>query len=50
MTVSKVIVLDDVPRDLREGKSFYDELESGVGDYFWDSIIADIESLVLNCC
>ena len=47
MTVSDVMILDDVPSDLRDGKSFYDERETGVGDYFWDSIIADIESLVL---
>ncbi|MFH0728053.1 MAG: type II toxin-antitoxin system RelE/ParE family toxin [Pseudomonadota bacterium] len=30
-----------------EGKSFYDRQEAGVGEYFWDCLIADIESLIL---
>ena len=30
-----------------DGKDFYDLRELGVGEYFWDSLIADIESLIL---
>jgi len=26
---------------------FYDQKEAGVGNYFWDSLLADIESLVI---
>ena len=32
---------------MNEGRTFYDLKEPGVGDYFWDCIIADIESLVI---
>lgn len=46
MKVSEVVILKDVSDDLNDGKSFYDQRESGVGDYFWDSL-ADIESLVM---
>jgi len=43
----QVIALRDVREDLLEGKQFYDSIELGVGDYFWDSIMGDIKSLVL---
>jgi len=45
--VNSVVVLEIVADDMNNGKEFYDLQESGVGDYFWDSLIADIESLVL---
>ena len=32
---------------LDDGRLFYDEKETGVGDYFWDSLVADIESLTI---
>ena len=47
MRVKDVIILKEVSDDLNEGKTFYDQRESGVGDYFWDSLLADIESLLL---
>lgn len=47
MIVKDVIVLKEVADDLNDGKAFYDQREPGVGDYFWDSLLADIESLVL---
>lgn len=47
MIVKHVIILKDVSDDLNDGKAFYDQREAGVGDYFWDSLLADIESLVL---
>lgn len=43
----EVLVLDDAVRDLEAGKEFYDRSEFGVGDYFTDSVVADIESLAL---
>jgi len=46
MRIRDVVILKDVADDLNDGKAFYDQRESGVGDYFWDSLIADIESLV----
>jgi hypothetical protein len=45
MTVREVVVLGEVAGDLNEGGAFYDQQERGIGDYFWDSLVADIESL-----
>lgn len=42
-----VIVLEEAAEDLECGRDFYDLQEAGVGDYFVDSIIADIECLGL---
>jgi len=47
MKVHDVVVLREVAGDLNEGKAFYDRSEPGVGDYFWDSLCADIESLTI---
>ena len=47
MKVKDVIALKEVANDLHDGKAFYDQREAGVGDYFWDSLIADIESLII---
>jgi len=47
MKVHDVVVLREVAADLNEGKAFYDRSEPGVGDYFWDSLCADIESLTI---
>ena len=43
----RVIVLAAAAEDLEAGRDFYDAQEPGVGDYFSDSLIADIESLAL---
>lgn len=42
-----VIVLDDAARDLEIGRDFYDAQQLGIGDYFVDSLLADVESLLL---
>jgi hypothetical protein len=47
MIIKEVLVLKDAETDLEKGKEFYDKRESGVGDYFWDSLLSDIESLVI---
>ncbi len=47
MTVKELVVLEQVAFDLRQGKLFYDDNQEGIGDYFFNSIIADIESLRL---
>ena len=47
MKIRDIIVLKEAAIDLNEGKDFYDRKEMGVGDYFWDSLVADIESLVI---
>jgi hypothetical protein len=45
MMVKDVVVLKEAANDLEDGRSFYDRRQMGVGDYFWDSLIADMESL-----
>jgi hypothetical protein len=47
MKVKEVVVLKEVAGDLNDGKVFYDQKEPGVGDYFWDSLFVDIESLII---
>ncbi len=42
-----ILVLEDAADDLELGRRFYESREPGVGDYFLQSILADIESLVL---
>jgi len=45
MTVREVVVLAEVAGDLDQGRAFYDQQEPDIGDYFWDSLVSDIESL-----
>lgn len=45
MQIRKVFVLREAVFDLEEGRLFYNRKEPGVGDYFFDSLISDIESL-----
>jgi hypothetical protein len=47
MKVKNVFILKEAVDDLDEGKSFYDFQEHGVGEYFFDCIVADIESLII---
>jgi plasmid stabilization system protein ParE len=43
----KVRVLRSAFDDLAAGRAFYDRQEAGVGDYFFDSLFTEIDSLVL---
>ena len=45
MMIKDVVVLKEAADDLEDGRSFYDRRQMGVGDYFWDSLIAELESL-----
>lgn len=47
MRIRKVIAIKEVARDLEEGRLFYDSKEPGIGEYFFDSLISDLESLKL---
>ena len=42
-----VVILEDAAKDLESGAQFYESCATGVGDYFVDSILSDIASLVL---
>jgi plasmid stabilization system protein ParE len=43
----KVRVLRPALEDLASGAEFYNQQQEGVGDYFLDSLFAEIDSLVL---
>lgn len=47
MKIKDVFILEEAVDDLDEGKAFYNHKEIGVGEYFWDSLVSDIESLII---
>lgn len=42
-----IVVLAEAARDLELGRDFYDAQQFGIGDYFVDSLLSDLESLRL---
>ena len=40
-----VVILEDAAEDLESGAQFYESCATGVGDYFLDSILSDLDSL-----
>jgi hypothetical protein len=42
-----VVILEDAAEDLESGAHFYESCATGVGDYFLDSLLSDLDSLVL---
>ncbi|MDD2598717.1 MAG: type II toxin-antitoxin system RelE/ParE family toxin [Kiritimatiellae bacterium] len=47
MHVKEIIAIEEVQADLNNGEEFYSLQEIGLGAYFRDCIISDIESLKL---
>ena len=47
MNVNNIIALDEVSIDIKIAELFYEKQNKGLGGYFKDSIISDIESLWL---
>jgi len=45
--VRPVVILSEAAEDIENAKRFYDSIDVGLGDYFSDSIISDLESLSL---
>ena len=43
----EIRLLETAKEDLREGWTFYENMAAGLGDYFLDSIQADVRSLTL---
>lgn len=43
----RVIVLEEAAEDIERGREFYELQEIGIGAYFEDTILSDIESLGL---
>ena len=44
----RIEILTQAKEDLFEGWLFYERQQPGIGDYFLDSLSADIESLLLH--
>ena len=47
MTIKNIIALEEVATDIKIAELFYEKQNKGLGGYFKDSIISDIESLWL---
>ncbi len=47
MNVKHIQILSDAENDLEEGRTFYDKQCENVGNYFWHSLLSDIESLII---
>jgi hypothetical protein len=47
MSIRNIQILSDAEDDLEDGRFFYEGQEQGVGEYFWDSLLSDIESLII---
>ena len=43
----KIEILSSAMADLAEGRQFYEEQSEGLGEYFFDSLFSDIDSLTL---
>ena len=43
----KIRILDSATQDLIDGYRFYETQEVGLGNYFLDSLFADVDSLLL---
>ncbi len=47
MKISRILALEEVRFDLNDGEAFYEMQSPGLGQYFRDSLIADLQSLWL---
>lgn len=45
MKIRKILFLNEAVEDLNQGHQFYEQSEEGVGSYFLESVIADIDTL-----
>ena len=43
----KIRILSSGFSDLQQGRKFHDLRQPGLGDYFYDSVFSDIDSLIL---
>ena len=48
MNVKNIHISSDAEADLDDGRIFYNNQQQGIGDYFWDTLISDIESLIIS--
>ncbi len=45
--IKDILIIKEAVGDLDDGRIFYERKRPGIGNYFWDSLIADFESLVI---
>ena len=43
--MTKILLVTEAVQDLADGMAFYDSRQEGLGDYFLNCLVADIESL-----
>ncbi len=48
MNIKNIHVSSEVENDLDDGRNFYNSQQQGIGEYFWDTLISDIESLLTS--
>jgi hypothetical protein len=47
MNIKHIQILSEAEAGLGDGRFFYESQEQGIGEYFWDSLLSDIESLII---
>lgn len=47
MPIDDIRILREAVADLMDGKIFYEERQPGTGDAFWDSLLADLDLLMV---
>jgi hypothetical protein len=47
MEIADVFILEEAVVDLENVRIFYEERQPGLGDYFWDTLLSDVESLIV---
>jgi plasmid stabilization system protein ParE len=48
MNIKNIHVSSEAENDLNDGRNFYNSQQQGIGEYFWDTLISDIESLLIS--
>jgi len=47
MKIIDVLILQEAVADLENGRIFYEEKQRSLGKYFFDSLLSDLESLII---
>ncbi len=45
MGCDEVVLLEDAEQDMLDGKAFYNGQQEGLGSYYWQCLVSDLESL-----
>lgn len=40
-----IVLLEDATEDLVAGRKYYERQQDGLGEYYWQSLLSDLESL-----